>query len=118
MANFDYSIVPAVVTITNVATAEEAFDAGTKPVEIEIPKTDLKPGEEYTPIEGDEDNVIVKRKYITGARRLQFFKTNSYCILEPADELKLVARTSAELNYFMSLNDGENFKVTAEKQSA
>lgn len=92
MATIDYSIVPAVVTITNIATPKEAFDAGTKP---------------------DAEG----KKEITAVRRFQFFKTNSYCVLEPADELKVIARTSAELNYFMSLDDGENFKVTAAKQS-
>lgn len=92
MATIDYTIVPAVVTITNISKEVEAFDAGT--------------------VANEEG-----KKVITGARKFQFFKTNSYCVLEPEDELKVVANTSAELNYFMSLADGKNFKVEAEKQS-
>lgn len=113
----DMSIIPALVTVTNLVEDKEVFDAGTKAIKVEINKSDLRPGEVIVDTGSSDDKVIVKRKYMPGYRNVQMFKTNNWVRLEPGDSLKVYAYTSAALSYWMSLN-GESFKVVAEKAEA
>lgn len=98
------------VTILNGASDVEVFDAGTRPEEVVILKSNLRPDEEYVDAGKDKNNkdiVKVKRKYIPGTRRVQLWKTNSYITLEPGDSVKLAVKYSAELAYYKSLANDE-----------
>lgn len=112
-AKFDYSN-PTVVTITNVAKDVIARDAGTKAKLVEgVTSEKLDVADEIVKTY-EKDSVThydVMRKVIPCARRIQFWKTNSYAVLEnTGDDIKIAVKYSAELAYYMSLAN-EDIKV-------
>lgn len=94
MATHDFSTVPAIVTITNISK---------EPQFLEMVST---PGFPNTPEE-------VKEKNMTATKDIQFFRTNLCVALDPEDEMRVVAQTSAELAYFMSLAVADKITVSA-----
>lgn len=79
-AVYDFTNLPAQVTITNNAPTEYMSDAG-------------------TPVSPDG------HKYRINSRVVQFYKINNFFTLEPGASMKVVAMTSDEVKYFMSLAD-------------
>ena len=79
MATFDYSKAQ-VVTITNNAKEIEAKD----------------PGSEQR-----------HKEFLDTNRRIQFYRVNSYIVLEKGDVVKILAETSEEAAYFASLATDE-----------
>jgi len=112
MATKDYTIIPAIVTITNVAVPVEVFDAGTKSIEVDVLDAAVRPGE-LVVRDGDvAGHSIVRRKYQTAERKIQLYKANSWITLDSLQVLNIHVASSDILAYFMSLASAD-ITVTA-----
>lgn len=102
MATKSYSTIPAVVTITNNATQRKAYDAGA------IQLADA------SAIQTDANGKYV----LTSAeRKVQLYKTNQWITIPAGDSATVVAETSEEVAYFLSLANDE-IAITVEAVSS
>lgn len=92
MATFDYSKAQ-VVTITNNAKEIKAYDPGSLQRAEADKIFEEADGRKYT--------------YLSTNRRIQFYRVNSYIVLEKGDAVKILAETSEEAAYFASLATDE-----------
>lgn len=91
MADYVKFEAPAVVTIANTIVLDTLDEHG-EVTERGTAKYAMDPGSEQR-----------HKRYIDTDRKIQFYRVNSYITLKAGDEVKIVAETSEEVAYYLSL---------------
>ena len=120
---FDYTKLPAKLTITNNNKPTLATDAGSdvwqhfEVVAYAVVKDEIDAGLPYVPVSFDSNGVLeyvrVTRKYRVTDRMVKFYWTNVGKILAAGDSMTVVAKTSAAVAHYMSYNGKDGITVEA-----